>query len=31
LAPENLEGPAGTDLNGDGDANDLAVRYARIP
>ncbi|MFT5197685.1 MAG: hypothetical protein ACI87O_000326 [Planctomycetota bacterium] len=31
LAPENLEGPAGTDLNGDGDANDLALRYARIP
>lgn len=31
MAPEGLEGPAGTDLNGDGDANDIALRYARIP
>ena len=31
LSPEGLEGAAGTDLNGDGDANDIALRYARIP
>ncbi|MCP5021280.1 MAG: hypothetical protein GY930_05850 [bacterium] len=31
LAPENMEGAAGTDLNGDGDALDLVVRYARLP
>ncbi len=31
LAPENLEGAAGTDLNGDGDTLDLVVRYARLP
>ncbi len=31
MAPEPLEGPAGSDLNGDGDANDIALRYARLP
>ena len=31
MAPEPLDGPAGSDLNGDGDANDIALRYARLP
>ncbi|MCA9001103.1 MAG: hypothetical protein KDB61_04205, partial [Planctomycetes bacterium] len=31
IAQESGEGPAGTDLNGDGDASDFALRYARIP
>ena len=31
MAPEVQEGAAGTDLNGDGDALDQVLRYARIP
>ncbi|HRV80183.1 MAG TPA: hypothetical protein P5218_02055 [Planctomycetota bacterium] len=31
MASEAQQGPAGTDLNGDGDAGDVALRYARLP
>ncbi|MEZ6005111.1 MAG: hypothetical protein R3F33_13085 [Planctomycetota bacterium] len=31
MTSETSEGPAGTDLNNDGDAADIVVRYARLP
>ncbi len=31
LAPENQQGPSGTDLNMDGDTSDTVVRFSRLP